>query len=37
MPARKNVPRPFDPVAFLPLDLYAAITEVRIERPAIVQ
>lgn len=37
MPARKTVAKFFDPVAFLPADLYAAITDVRIERPAIVQ
>ena len=37
MPARKTVAKFFDPIAFLPPDLYAAITDVRIERPAIVQ
>jgi DhnA family fructose-bisphosphate aldolase class Ia len=37
MSARKAALKFFDPVAFLPPDLYAAITDVRIERPAIVQ
>lgn len=36
MPPRRST-RPFDPAAFLPLDLYHAITDVRIERPAVVQ
>ncbi len=37
MPPRRKVAHPFDPAAFLPGDLYRAITEVRIERPAVVQ
>ena len=37
MPPRKLVPKPFDPMAYLPLDLFAAVTDVRVERPIIVQ
>jgi DhnA family fructose-bisphosphate aldolase class Ia len=37
MPARKVAPKPFDPEAFLPVDLFAATTDVRVERPAVVQ
>jgi hypothetical protein len=36
MPRRTAI-RPFDPVGFFPKDLYHAITEVRIERPTVVQ
>ena len=35
--ARRSAVRPFDPAAFLPRDLYQVITEVRIERPIVVQ
>ncbi|HSB82604.1 MAG TPA: hypothetical protein VLM91_27830 [Candidatus Methylomirabilis sp.] len=37
MSPRKPVPKPFDPLAYLPLDLFAAVTDVRVERPIIVQ
>ena len=37
MPARKLLPKLFDPSAFVSSELLAAITDVRIERPAIVQ
>jgi DhnA family fructose-bisphosphate aldolase class Ia len=37
MPPRKLAPKPFDPVAYLPLELVAAVTDVRVERPIIVQ
>ena len=37
MSTRKLVSKGFDPVAFLPSDLFAGITDVRIERPAVVQ
>ncbi len=37
MSSRKLVPKSFDPAAFLPADLFAAVTDVRIERPAVVQ
>ncbi len=36
MPPRRKAPL-FDPAAFLPADLYRAVTDVRIERPAVVQ
>ena len=37
MSSRKPPPKLFDPIAFLPPDLFASMTDVRIERPAIVQ
>jgi DhnA family fructose-bisphosphate aldolase class Ia len=37
MPSRKQVPPQFDPLAYLPPEIYRAITDVRIDRPAIVQ
>ncbi len=37
MAARKWPPRVFEPDAFLPPELFAAVTDVRIERPVIVQ
>ncbi len=37
MPVRKIAQRLFDHVAFLPPDLFAAITDARIERPSLVQ
>lgn len=37
MPVRTLASKLFDPAAFLPSDLFAAITDVRVERPAIVQ
>jgi DhnA family fructose-bisphosphate aldolase class Ia len=37
MPPRRKSAPPFDPTAFLPLDLYRSVTDVRIERPAVVQ
>jgi DhnA family fructose-bisphosphate aldolase class Ia len=37
MESRKKAVPPFDPAVFLPPDVYTAITDVRIDRPAIVQ
>ena len=37
MSPRKLASKPFDPMAYLPLDLFAAVTNVRVERPIIVQ
>jgi DhnA family fructose-bisphosphate aldolase class Ia len=37
MSPRKLAPKSFDPMAYLPLDLFAAVTDVRVERPIIVQ
>lgn len=37
MSPRRRAAPPIDPSAFLPLELYRAITDVRIERPAVVQ
>jgi len=37
MPSRKQSLSPFDPAAFLPLEISRAITDVRIDRPSIVQ
>jgi len=37
MPSRKHRPSQFDPAAFLPPEIYRAITDVRIDRPAVVQ
>jgi DhnA family fructose-bisphosphate aldolase class Ia len=37
MPVRKVAPKLFDPMAFLPPDLFAAITDARIQRPTLVQ